>query len=237
MRMADGGSSKKVANGLVAASCAAVLAVYTAGYTRTRSAAERFDARAIERRATASVPPPAPSAEVGVLPAAPGKPKEMTSAGPTPAPAKALDVTKAPDAAPAVVAVPSSPVPLVVTPVISPVAIPAPELALPAAEPKVQPKVEVAPAKPGAPPWKDGSYLGWGSSRHGDIQAAVVVADGRIVSATIAQCKTMYSCYVIEKLPPEVAQRQSPEVDSVSGATESGDAFYWAVVDALTKAK
>jgi len=47
--MAEGGSSKKVANGLVAASCAAVLAVYTAGYTRTRSAAERLDARAIER--------------------------------------------------------------------------------------------------------------------------------------------------------------------------------------------
>jgi uncharacterized protein with FMN-binding domain len=119
-------------------------------------------------------------------------------------------------------------------PVVPPVAVPAPEPPVPTA---AAPKPEPAPAKPGAPPWKDGSYLGWGSSRHGDIQAAVVIADGHIVSATIAQCKTMYSCYVIEKLPPEVAQRQNPDVDSVSGATESGDAFYWAVVDALTKAK
>jgi len=227
--MAEGGSSKKVANGLVAASCAAVLAVYTAGYTRTRSAAERLDARAIERRATASVPPAVPSAEVKLPPAAPKKPIEMASASPKPAPAKAP--------ASAVVVAPSSPMPSAMTPVIPPVAIPAPEAATPAPEPKVQPKTEVAPAKPGAPPWKDGSYLGWGSSRHGDIQAEVVIAEGHIVSATIAQCRTMYSCYVIEKLPPEVAQRQNPDVDSVSGATESGDAFYWAVVDALTKAK
>jgi uncharacterized protein with FMN-binding domain len=227
--MAEGGSSKKVPNGLVAASCAAVLAVYTAGYTRTRSAAERLDARAVERRATASVPSPAPSAEVKVPPAAPKQPMETASAVPKPAPAKAP--------APDVVMAPSPPIPLVVTPVIPPVAIPAPEAATLAAEAKVEPKTEVAPGKAGVPPWKDGSYLGWGSSRHGDIQAAVVVTDGRIVSAIIAQCKTMYSCYVIEKLPPEVAQRQNPNVDSISGATESSDAFYWAVIDALTKAK
>jgi uncharacterized protein with FMN-binding domain len=85
--------------------------------------------------------------------------------------------------------------------------------------------------------WKDGTYLGWGSSRHGDIQAAVVVEGGRIESATIAQCRTRYSCNVIDRLPPEVAQRQSPEVDYVTGATQSANAFYYAVVDALSKAK
>jgi uncharacterized protein with FMN-binding domain len=84
---------------------------------------------------------------------------------------------------------------------------------------------------------KDGTYYGWGSSRHGDIQAAVVIESGRIASATIAQCLTRYSCSVIDKLPPEVAQRQSPEVDYVSGATQSTNAFYYAVVDALGKAK
>jgi uncharacterized protein with FMN-binding domain len=90
---------------------------------------------------------------------------------------------------------------------------------------------------PAAPVWKDGTYTGWGSSRHGDIQAAVVIESGRIASATIAQCLTRYSCDVIEKLPPQVAQRQSPEVDYVSGATQSTNAFYYAVVDALNKAK
>jgi len=94
-----------------------------------------------------------------------------------------------------------------------------------------------APPAPPAPTWKDGTYYGWGSSRHGDIQAAVVIEAGRIASATIAQCLTRYSCSVISRLPPQVAERQSPETDYVSGATQSTDAFYYAVVDALRKAK
>jgi uncharacterized protein with FMN-binding domain len=34
----------------------------------------------------------------------------------------------------------------------------------------------------------------------------------------------------------QVAQRHSPEVDDVSGATQSANAFYYAVVDARSKA-
>ena len=52
-RMAQGGSNKKVANGLVSASCAAVLAVYAAGYMRTQAASDnRFSTRVVERRPT-----------------------------------------------------------------------------------------------------------------------------------------------------------------------------------------
>jgi uncharacterized protein with FMN-binding domain len=91
-----------------------------------------------------------------------------------------------------------------------------------------------APAKPA---WKDGTYTGWGYSRHGNIEAAVVIENGRIASAIVSQCRTRYSCSVIDKLPPQVAQRQSPDVDYVSGATQSADAFYGAVVEALSKAK
>jgi len=85
--------------------------------------------------------------------------------------------------------------------------------------------------------FKDGTYLGWGYCRHGDIQASVAVEAGRIVSATIARCLTRYSCSWIEALPGQVVSRQSPEVDYVSGATESTDAFHDAVADALSKAK
>ena len=85
--------------------------------------------------------------------------------------------------------------------------------------------------------YKDGTYLGWGTSRHGDIQAQVVIEGGRIVSATIAQCWTRYSCSWIAALPPQVARRQSPEVDYVSGATQSTNSFYYGVVEALAKAK
>lgn len=83
----------------------------------------------------------------------------------------------------------------------------------------------------------DGTYTGWGTSRHGDIEATVVVANGRIASASISRCLTRYSCSWIAHLQKQVVDRQSPEVDYVSGATQSTNAFYYAVVEALSKAK
>ena len=65
----------------------------------------------------------------------------------------------------------------------------------------------------------------------------MTIAAGRITEAKIAQCWTRYSCSWIDPVVPQVAARQSPNVDYVSGATQSVDAFYWAVVDALSKAK
>jgi uncharacterized protein with FMN-binding domain len=85
--------------------------------------------------------------------------------------------------------------------------------------------------------WKDGTYSGWGTSRHGDIEATVIIEGGRITAAAISRCLTRYSCSWIAHLQPQVAERQSPEVDNVSGATESTDAFYFAVVEALKAAK
>ena len=85
--------------------------------------------------------------------------------------------------------------------------------------------------------YKDGTYFGWGTSRHGDIQASVVIENGRIASTAIAQCRTRYTCDVIAHLPEQVTARQTPDVDVVGGATESSDAFYWAVFDALSRAK
>ena len=103
------------------------------------------------------------------------------------------------------------------------------------APPAAEQKPEAPPAAPRAPLWKDGTYTGWGYSRHGNIEAPVVIEGGRIASATISQCRTRYSCSVIDRLPPQVAQRQSPDVDYVSGATQSADAFYGAVVEGSGK--
>ena len=64
-----------------------------------------------------------------------------------------------------------------------------------------------------------------------------MIEGGRIASAVISDCRTRYSCSVIDMLPPQVAKRQSPDVDNVSGATQSADAFFGAVVEALGKAK
>ena len=122
-------------------------------------------------------------------------------------------------------------------PPIAQVAPAAPAVAVaptPALPPAPAPIAAPAPPKP---VWKDGTYTGWGYSRHGNIEAAVVIEGGRIASASISQCRTRYSCDVIDKLIPQVAQRKSPDVDYVSGATQSADAFYGAVVEALSKAK
>ena len=251
--MGQSGSNKKVANSLVAVSCGAVLAVYTAGYVRTRSAVDQFEAQAAERRAADPLPQRldspisnfrpeapgaptiAPSETASVLPNpepdTPRKPSQIVSAEPEPihvpaiadaaSPAPAAEIPDPPQAVP------------VTAPLGAHLANPVPDPIVPA----VEHKVEIAAPAPPAPMWKDGTYLGWGTSRHGDIQAEVVIEGGRIASATIAQCRTRYSCSVIEKLPPEVAQRQSPNVDYVSGATQSANAFYFAVVDALSKAK
>ena len=96
---------------------------------------------------------------------------------------------------------------------------------------------------PAAPPaarqaqYKDGTYSGWGYSRHGDIQASVSVQDGRIVAAQITQCLTRYSCDVIDMLPSQVIGRQNAFVDLISGATESANAFSNAIYRALAMSK
>ena len=115
----------------------------------------------------------------------------------------------------------------------------APIAEAPSATPAPAPIVEPAPAvaTQEEPRLKDGTFLGWGSCRHGDIQASVVIEDGRITSTSIAQCLTRYSCKWIEGLLTQVVDRQNARVDVVSGATESTEAFEDAVRDALAKAK
>jgi uncharacterized protein with FMN-binding domain len=242
--VSDGGSHKKISNSLVALSSAAVLAVYTAGYVRTKSAADRFALQAIARRPV--IPAPATSGQQNIQTLPTRAPLAVTSATAGTAHPESIEVSP--------VARPTENPPRVATgkrvkrlpptvtlapPVAAPISLaPAPVAGLPAAVLEQAPVVP--PPLPPDPPktqYKDGTYLGWGTSRHGDIQAQVIIQDGRILSATIAQCLTRYSCSVIAKLPPQVAERQSPETDYVSGATQSTNAFYYAVVEALSKAK
>jgi uncharacterized protein with FMN-binding domain len=256
-------SNKKVANGLVALSSAAVLGVYAAGFVRTRAAAQRF-AEADQRRLPVHAPAPvaAPSPAAPNQPAVPvstapapsvepierpvtssGRPAESRTARRRPAAARAPVAQTARAEVPAIVSttraegdVPSPAAPAQAT-VNDPPAAAAPPAAVPAPVPAPQPAPPPAPAPPAPPHYKDGTYTGWGTSRHGDIQASVVIEGGRIASASISQCFTRYPCSWIAALPPQVAQRQSPEVDYVSGATQSTNAFYYAVVEALSKAK
>jgi uncharacterized protein with FMN-binding domain len=235
--LASSGPNKKVANGLVAMSSAAVLAVYSAGYVRTRAAADRLAHHSQERRTSRTHPTEVPAAQV--LPAAVAmpapKPSDAVETKPEkPSLAKSSAPKEAPvpqPAAPAAVAVPVAAVPEVPVappPVVAATVTPTPPLPPPAPEkPPESPK----------PVYRDGKYTAWGSCRHGDIEATVIIEGGLIKSATISECQTRYSCSVIDKLPPLVAKTQKAGTDWVSGATESSDAFDFAVGDALAKAK
>lgn len=243
---------------LVALGSAAVLTVYSAGFMRTKAAADRFANEDSERRqavaTTEHTPAPAPPLPKGVRVSAPSG-VSVGSAEPRPSP-KTPPAPRAaahnPGAEAPLPKTPPPPSPLRRTePTITKIADSAP---LPQVVAPVPTMVNTPPSTPTSPvnsrtpadtpatakergPFKDGTYSGWGTSRHGDIQASVEIRDGHIASAWIAQCYTRYPCSRISQLIPQVAARQGPSVDYVSGATQSSNAFYYAIVEALSQAK
>lgn len=91
-----------------------------------------------------------------------------------------------------------------------------------------------AAARPAA--YRDGTYVGYATGRHGSLEATVTVAGGKIAAVQISQCLTRYPCTRIASLPGQVVSRQSAQVDYVSGATDSSRTFMQAVTNALASA-
>jgi uncharacterized protein with FMN-binding domain len=215
--------NQKISNTLVTLSSAAILAVYAAGYHRTGAAANRFEVQTARRSTAAPIAAGvmAPTTASHGSNAIPTVPRSLTSPirknNPRPS------STTIQEAAPAPLPTEQS-----LEPPPAPVAAPTPADTV--AEPAAPPVVAVQMK------YKDGTYLGWGSCRHGDIQASVVIQNGQIVSTAIATCATRYSCSWIANLPGQVVERQSPKVDYVSGATQSSDAFSDAIAAALSTA-
>ena len=254
------GGAKRSTNNLVALGSAAVVAVYSAGFMRTQAAASRFAdepatgrhparAAAPTEEAVASLTAPldvdtalakavaAWAKETGRM--AHAKVAKASSAhAPSPtAPRARVAHASAPThrerGAPST-AVTSEPRVVAQAPIAQTPAAPDP-----VAAPKDAAPVPKEPAVPQEQQhgWRDGVYTGYGTSRHGDIEASVEIRGGRIVDAKITQCLTRYSCSWIDNLPRQVVDRQSADVDYVSGATQSSNAFYYAVAEALNKAK
>ena len=220
--------AKKISNGLLTLSSAAILAVYAAGYERTNPAAERFAAQLAQRRApvpvverVAAAPlPVAPSTVSDVKPRTETKPETTTQKPKAPAATREPAPTQVASETPAPATEPAPAEPATTAPVTEPVA-----------------DHTQAPAAAPQPHYKDGVYLGWGYSRHGNIQAFVRIEGGRIIHAGIERCETRWSCDLVAHLPGQVVKRQSANVDFVTGATQSGDAFYGAIFNALAQAK
>jgi uncharacterized protein with FMN-binding domain len=281
-RRNDEPSGKRVSNDLVTLSAAAVIAVYAAGFHRTKAAADEFEAQRARRHtprpiaaevmqtspsqaAAAQAPPmvamamsssaqapmqsPAPAASPqqpalaknSARPSS-GDPKNLSagavSAPVAPAAGEASQSEAGPPysapAQPAPQTTPAAPVSPQI-PATIPGQVPAPASVVAAAGAPVAPASEI-PLMPRLK-YKDGTFLGWGRSAHGNIQASVVIENGRISTTAIARCETAYSCDWIARLPGQVISRQDPGIDVVSGASDSSYAFQDAVSAALFKAQ
>jgi uncharacterized protein with FMN-binding domain len=221
----DRRSAGRGRNNLVALGTAAVLAVYAAGFDRTRAAAQKFaEADAAQRR------PAPPSARLGdTLISAPA-PRLVNTASAVAKPVS-QSVTKDLES--------KAPISVAVAKASDTTATHANEKPTVPVTPVVTDSVAKtdSSAQKDRGPYKDGTFYGWGRSRHGDIQAGVEITNGHITAAWIEQCLTQYSCSWIAGLPSQVEKRQNAEVDFVSGATQSTNAFYYGVVQALSRAK
>ena len=226
--------TQRISNGLITLSSAAIVAIYAAGYHRTSPAAHRFDSQIPQQRTstTIAIATPPPAASAGATP--------PVSSSAAPASKKN---TKKP-LTPSRKAAPSSASDSAGSSASSTSAPPSSSTSNPPTEATASPAI-APPAAPAKSAYKDGVYLGWGSCRHGDIEASVTIQEGKIALVAISQCLTRYSCgWIAPKipggglpdLPSQVVERQGPKVDYVSGATESSYAFADAVVAALAKA-
>jgi uncharacterized protein with FMN-binding domain len=239
--MAKSGGKGKISNDLVAVSCAAVLSVYSAGYWRTRDAARRFETQAEQRRPAR--PEPAVAIET--------QPAETQMAAPVQASPESRSTNSPPLVAPAPSATSIAPAPSsAAAPDLLPQVASPQAMMPPVAETRAVPEAAVTSAvaadpvpAPALPPaaapggnWRDGTYTGWGTSRHGEIKAQVVIRNGRIVESSIASCETRWPCDVITEIFNQPVERQNADVDRVSRATESSNAYYYALVAALDNA-
>ncbi len=111
----------------------------------------------------------------------------------------------------------------------------------PSATPTVVPPIQASrTASSGAATsssrYADGTYSGTGTSRFGSISVSVTIQSGRITNVAITRATTSFPVSRIASLPGQVVARQSAQVDRVTGATYSSQAFRQAVQQALSQA-
>ena len=87
--------------------------------------------------------------------------------------------------------------------------------------------------------YKDGSYEGQADGFGGTIKVSVLVKDGNIESIEILSAESEDSAYLTmaKDIIDNIILAQSPEVDTISGATFSSTGIKNAVINALEGAK
>lgn len=87
--------------------------------------------------------------------------------------------------------------------------------------------------------YKDGTYYGSGIGFGGEVTVKVVIEKGVIVDITVESAAGEDGSYLTraKTLIATVLEKQSPNVDTVSGATYTSNGIISAIQDALSKAK
>ncbi len=100
-----------------------------------------------------------------------------------------------------------------------------------------------ASSAPGAL-YKDGSYTGSvADAQWGNLQVQAIIQNGKIKDVQFLQAPNdrnrsiSINAYADPQLASEAIQAQSAQVDIVTGATDSSDAFIQSLSDALAQAK
>lgn len=87
--------------------------------------------------------------------------------------------------------------------------------------------------------WKDGTYTGTGQGMGGSIAVTVKVDKGKITAVDVTQHQETpgISDSAIAKIPQLIVEKQSTDVEAVSGATYTSNGIKEAAQNALSQAK
>ena len=85
--------------------------------------------------------------------------------------------------------------------------------------------------------YADGTYTGTGTSRFGNVTVSITTSSGKITNVQITKVTTSFPVSRIASLPAQVVQNQTANVNVVTGATYSSQAFKQAVQQALAQAQ
>lgn len=103
---------------------------------------------------------------------------------------------------------------------------------------RVEPKLQNDGRRSAPAEYQDGVYSGEAEGFGGPISLEVTITDGRIADIQILSAEGEDGVYfsMAENMIPTVLERQSPEVDTISGATFSSNGIRNAMKQALGKA-
>lgn len=86
--------------------------------------------------------------------------------------------------------------------------------------------------------YKAGTYTAAGEGKNGDVTVEVVFSDNKIESVEVKEHQETpaFAEKVIDTLPAAIVEKQSAEVDIVSGSTLTSNAILQAVADCIGQA-